>query len=210
MPSKYCFFTGYFSLPGTLVCSIDPGSARSMGDNRSCESGFEIVPFYGCLATPSGLLGLDSIVWSRLRAGLGSSLKLNLYGTYRSAYEVLSISALSFGMIKQCAAADQIFQHWRNTGIRSSEYFARLRQALLGEHFHNDISCGDSGNKHRSHRGLEEVGQSLEISESDPSESNFLLRNEVDQDASIGSGQASISSFQSNILRQNVSDAATQ
>ena len=72
-------------------------------------------------------IGFDHMEKTPCGTWIFFAAKLNLYGGYRLAYKVLSISALSFGMIKQLDTAHQLFQHWRNTGIRSPEYFARLR-----------------------------------------------------------------------------------
>ncbi|KAL9068089.1 MAG: hypothetical protein Q9161_006442 [Pseudevernia consocians] len=156
-------------------------------------------------------IGLDRMEKTPCGTWVFFTAKLNLYGTYRSAYKLLSISALSFGSMKQCDTADQLFQHWRNTGIRSPDYFARLRQNLLVEHCHNDGLFGNSCNEQHPHRGLEGVGHSLGTSEpgaSIPSHPVALICDETDEDAGIGSARTNNST--STIPPQNVSDAATQ
>ena len=139
--------------------------------------------------------------------------KLNLYGGYRSAYKVLSISAVSFGTIKQLDTANQLLQHRRNTGIRSPDYFARLRQALLVQHYDHDASCSMNCNEEHSHRGLDE-SHSVKDSEaraSSPPPAIVLVTEEVDEDGSTVYGRARTStSTRSDVLRQNVSDAAIQ
>ena len=158
-------------------------------------------------------IGLDRMEKTPCGTWIFFAAKLNLYGGYRSAYKVLSISALSFGVIKQVDTANQFFQHWHNTGIRSRDYFSRLRQALLLRHNDNDISSAVSCNDHHSRRELEE-NHSATISESGasgPSPAIVLPSDEVDERASIVSGRARIStSTRSNVLQQNVSDAAIQ
>ena len=143
-------------------------------------------------------VGLDRMEKTQCGTWIFFAAKLNLYGPYRSAYKVLSISALCFGTIKQCDTANQLFQHWRNTDIRSPDYFARLRQAWLVRHSPKDTPCDNSCREQNSNRGSAEIGQSARISE-------------LDEDASIRSCRTNIStSIQPDILRQNVSDAATQ
>ncbi|KAF6239919.1 hypothetical protein HO173_001527 [Letharia columbiana] len=158
--------------------------------------------------------GLDRTEETPCGTWIFFAAKLNLYGTYRSAYKVLSISALSFGTIKQCDTAFQLFQHWRNTDIRSPDYFARLRQALLLQHYHNDISSDDSCNVPHPHRRSAEVGHPVRNSESaasSPPHPNVLIRDDEDEDASTRSVRSNNSaSIQSDTIRQKVSDAATQ
>lgn len=159
-------------------------------------------------------IGLDRMERTPCGTWIFFAARLDLYGTYRSAYKVLSISALSFGTIKQCDTANQLFQHWRHTDIRSPDYFARLRQALLEEHGQNEISWGDSCAAQHSHKVLDEDGRLVKDSESEPPSSSHptvLIRDEVDESASIGSCHTSTSpSVQSEIPRRNVCDAATQ
>ena len=158
-------------------------------------------------------IGLDRMEKTPCGTWIFFAAKLNLYGGYRSAYKVLSISALSFGLIKQSDTASQLFQHWRNTGIRSPDYFARLQRALLVQHYNNDVSCDNSSNGQNPHTASEEI-HSERISESgasSPSPAIFVTSIEACEDASIVSGQARNSkSTQSDVLRQNVSDAAVQ
>ncbi|CAF9909705.1 MAG: hypothetical protein ALECFALPRED_005977 [Alectoria fallacina] len=157
-------------------------------------------------------IGLDRMEKTPCETWIFFAAKLNLYGTYRSAYKVLSISALSFGTIKQCDTANQLYQHWRNTGIRSPDYFARLRQALEVQHYPNDIY----GSEQHSRRGSEEVAPSSARKSgsgaSSPSQPIVLIHDRMmDEDSSIESCRTTNStSIQADILRQNVSDAATQ
>ena len=65
--------------------------------------------------------GLDRMEKTPRGTWIFLAAKLNLYGGYRSAYKALSISALSFGTIKQLDTANQLLQHWGNTGIRSPD-----------------------------------------------------------------------------------------
>lgn len=156
-------------------------------------------------------IGLDRMEKTPCGTWIFFAAKLNLYGTYRSAYKVLSISALSFGTMKQCDTADQLFQHWRNTGIRSPDYFARLRHDLLVQNCYNDVLGGNSCNQQHPHRGLEGVGHSLRTSESGasiPLHPVAVIRDEANEDAGIGSARTNNST--SNTPPQNVSDAATQ
>lgn len=159
-------------------------------------------------------IGLDRMEKTPCGTWIFFAAKLNLYGTYRSAYKVLSISALSFGTIKQCDTANQLFQYWRNTAMRSPDYFARLRQALLVEHFQYHTSCSNSCDQQHSHRGLEEDDPPPRMSGSRPSSPSppaVLIRDEMDKDASIESCRTNNStSVRSDIPRQNFSDAATQ
>lgn len=157
-------------------------------------------------------VGLDRMEKTPCGTWIFFAAKLNLYGRYRSAYKVLSISALSFGTIKQCDTANQLFQHWHTTGIRSPDYFARLRQALLVQHCRNDISRGNSCNGPQSRRELEELDNSLRSSQSGASSPSHPTRDVVEEDdANSGSSRTHIStSTQSAIPQQNISDAATQ
>lgn len=158
-------------------------------------------------------VGLDRMEKTPCGTWILFAAKLNLYGGYRSAYKVLSISALSFGTIKQADTAIQVFQHWQNTGIRNPDYFARLRQALLAHQYDSHVFRGNSCVEQNSHRRSEE-SHSVRKSESrasNPSPTVVLARNEADEEASIVSGRVRVStSNQSDVLRQNVSDAATQ
>lgn len=159
-------------------------------------------------------IGLDRMERTPCGTWIFFAARLNLYGTYRSAYKILSISALSFGTIKQCDTAHQLFQHWRNASIRSPDYFARLRQALLVEHCSNDVSRGNSCTEEHSHNGLEEDSHSVRISGSEapgPSHAMVLTNDQVDDNASIGTYRTNSSpSIRSAISKPNVSDAATQ
>ena len=159
-------------------------------------------------------VGLDRMEKTPCGTWIFFAAKLNLYGRYRSAYKVLSISALSFGTIKQFDTVAQLFQYWRNTGIRSPEYFARLRHALLTQDYHNDISRGNSSNEQHSQKGLDDVDappRSSNSGASTPSHPIILTYDEVDEDVCIGSCQIkTLTSLPSDIPRQNVSDAATQ
>lgn len=159
-------------------------------------------------------VGLDRMEKTPCGTWIFFAAKLNLYGAYRSAYKVLSISALSFGTIKQFDTANQLFEYWRNTGTRSPDYFARLRHALLVQYHHNDISCVNSCNEQHSPKGSDEVDSPPRNSDSGastPSHPTILTCGEVDEDACIGSCRIEVpTSPQSNILRQNMSDAATQ
>ena len=159
-------------------------------------------------------VGLDRMEETPCGTWIFFAAKLNLYGRYRSAYKALSISALSFGTIKQFDTVHQLFQYWQNPGIRSPEYFARLRHALLIQGYHSGISHGNSSDEHHSHNGLGEVDpppRNSNSGASTPSHPSILTCDEVGEDARIGSCRMKTStSLQSDILRQNVSDAATQ
>lgn len=158
-------------------------------------------------------IGLDRMEKTPCGTWIFFAAKLNLYGGYRLVYKVLSISALSFGTVKQLDTVNQLLQHWRNTSIRSPDYFARLRQALLVQHYDYVASCGMNRNEEHSHTGLDE---SHSVRDSEARASNtppaiVLVTEEVDEDGSILYGRArSSTSTQSNVLRQNVSDAAIQ
>ena len=158
-------------------------------------------------------IGLDRMEKTPCGTWIFFAAKLNLYGGYRSAYKVLSISALSFGLIKQSDTASQLFQHWRNTGIRSPDYFARLQRALLVQHYNNDISCGNSCNGLNPHTASEEIHsvRNSESGASSPSPAIFVMDDEACEAASIVSGQTRNSkSTQLDVLRKSVSDAAVQ
>lgn len=158
-------------------------------------------------------IGLDRMEKTPCGTWIFFAAKLNLYGGYRSAYKVLSISALSFGLIKQSDTASQLFQHWRNTGIRNPDYFARLQRALLVQHYNNDISYGSSCDKQKTHTASEEIHaeRTLRSGASSPSSAAFVTSDEACEDASIVSGQArNLKSTQSDVLPQNVSNAAVQ
>ena len=156
-------------------------------------------------------IGLDRMAKTPCETWIFFAAKLNLYGTYRSAYKVLSISALSFGTMKQWDTANQLYQHWRNTGIRSPDYFARLRQALEVQRYPKNICRGDSCSEQQSRRGSEEIAPSAgkaESGASKPSQPIVLIHDEMDEDASIE--PCVPISIQSDIVRQSRSDAATQ
>lgn len=159
-------------------------------------------------------VGLDRMEKTPCGTWIFFAAKLNLYGRYRSAYKVLSISALSFGTIKQFDTASQLFQHWRHTGIRSPAYFARLRHALLTQDYHNGSSRGNSSNEQHSQEGLVQVDpppRKLTSGASTPSHPIILTCDEADEDVRNGSCPIKAStSLQSDVLRQNMSDAATQ
>lgn len=159
-------------------------------------------------------IGLDQMEKTPCGTWIFFATKLNLYGTYRSAYKVLSISALCFGTIKQCGTASQLFQHWRDTGIRSPDYFARLGQALLVEDYNNNIARGNSCKEQHAPVGSDEVGHTVRSSESGASSlphSTVLMRDDMDEGASVRSARVNESEHhESYIPRQNVSDAATQ
>ena len=158
-------------------------------------------------------IGLDRMEKTPCGTWIFFFAKLNLYSGYRSAYKVLSISALSFGLIKQSDTANQIFYHWRSTGIRSPDYFARLRRALLVQHYNSDVSCGSSCDGQNPHTVLGKT-QSVRNSESGVSSHSpaiIIVGDAADEDASTVPRQArNTKSTQSDVLRQNVSDAAVQ
>ena len=158
-------------------------------------------------------IGLDRMEKTPCGTWIFFAAKLNLYGGYRSAFKVLSISALSFGLIKQSDTASQLFQHWRSTDIRSPDYFARLQRALLVQHYNNDVSCGNSCNGQNPHTASEEIHsvRNSESGASSPSPAIFVTSDEACEDASIVSGHARNSEpSQSDSPQQNVSDAAVQ
>ena len=159
-------------------------------------------------------VGLDRMEKTPCGTWIFFAAKLNLYGDYREAYKILSIFALSFGIIKQSDTASQLYQHWRNTGIKSPNYFVQLRQALLAQQFPSDVSYGNSSNEQYPRIRLEEDDQSqphLESEASSHAAAAGLLRNEVRGEASIILVQGKAPSpTQPDVLRRNMSDAATQ
>lgn len=57
--------------------------------------------------------------------------KVNLYGWYRSAFKVLSLTALSFHAVLTVKHAAQLTDHWRGEHMMNPDYFRALRQDLL-------------------------------------------------------------------------------
>ncbi|MCJ1264462.1 Mucin-2 [Lobaria immixta] len=57
--------------------------------------------------------------------------KVNLYGWYRSAFKVLSLTAISFHAVLTVGHAAQLTDHWRGKHMTNPDYYRALRQDLL-------------------------------------------------------------------------------
>lgn len=87
-------------------------------------------------------IGLDLMSPTPCGTWMFFMAKVSLYGWYRSAFKVLSLTAISFHAILTVGHAAQLAEHWRGQNIMNPDYYRTLRQDLLK---HESVKRNGSG-----------------------------------------------------------------